>query len=104
MIAQDEIREALVGVIDPEIRRSVVELDMVRGVDVTGSHVDVTIALTVAGCPMKADLEQQVKERVGASPGVGQRRGRFDVMTPAERTALRTRLQGAGGGEAPRGR
>ena len=51
VIAQDEIREALVGVIDPEIRRSVVELDMVRGVDVAGAHVDVTIALTVAGAP-----------------------------------------------------
>ena len=103
MIAQDEIREALVGVIDPEIRRSVVELDMVRGVDVTGSHVDVTIALTVAGCPMKANLEQQVQERVGSVAGVGSVGVAFDVMTPAERTALRTRLQGSGGAEAPAG-
>ena len=100
VIAQDEIREALTGVIDPEIRRSVVELDMVRGVDVTGAHVDVTIALTVAGCPMKADLEGQVRSKVGAVAGVESVGVTFDVMTPAERTALRTRLQGAGG-EAP---
>ena len=100
MIAQDEIREALVGVIDPEIRRSVVELDMVRGVDVTGSHVDVTIALTVPGCPMKADLEGQVRTQVGGVAGVESVGVTFDVMTPAERTALRNRLQGAGAGDA----
>ncbi len=100
MISQDAIREALVEVIDPEIRRSVVELDMVRGVDVTGGQVDVTIALTVAGCPMKANLEQQVQERVGAVAGVESVAVTFDVMSPAERTALRSRLQG---GEAPAG-
>jgi ATP-binding protein involved in chromosome partitioning len=101
VISQDAIREALVGVIDPEIRRSVVELDMVRGVDVAGEHVDVTLALTVAGCPMKANLEQQVRERVGAVEGVATVGVTFDVMTPAERTALRSRLQGEGGTVAP---
>ena len=65
MIAEQSIREALRAVIDPEIRRSVVELEMVRGVEVRGDHVDVTIALTVAGCPMKADLENQVRHHVG---------------------------------------
>ena len=43
---------------------------MVRGVDVRGDHVDVTIALTVAGCPMKADLEGQVRHHVGSVDGV----------------------------------
>ena len=100
MIAEQSIREALRAVIDPEIRRNVVELDMVRRVDVRGDHVDVTIALTVAGCPMKADLEGQVRQHVGAVDGVATVGVAFDVMTPQERTALRQRLQpGGNGGE-----
>src|SRR5207248_591645 len=88
VISEPAIREALVGVIDPELRRSVVELDMVRAVGVSGDRVQVTIALTVPGCPMKADLERQVRERVGAVDGVGGVAVAFDVMTPEQRTAL----------------
>src|SRR5437763_5494629 len=65
MVSEQDVRAALVGVIDPEIRRSVVELDMVRAVAIDGGAVGVTIALTVAGCPMKANLEQQVRTAVG---------------------------------------
>ena len=101
MIAEEGIREALRAVIDPEIRRSVVELDMVRGVDVRGDHVDVTIALTVAGCPMKADLERQVRERVGSVEGVRSVGLAFDVMTAEEKAALRGRLHGGGEEKQP---
>src|SRR6266511_4383845 len=96
MIAEAGIREALRAVIDPEIRRSVVDLDMVRAVDFRGDHVDVTIALTVAGCPMKADLERQVREHVGAVEGVGSVGVAFDVMTAEQKSALRERLHGGG--------
>src|SRR6478736_1210140 len=98
MIAEQSIREALRAVIDPEIRRSVVELEMVRGVDVRGDHVDVTIALTVAGCPMKSDLEGQVRHHVGSVEGVSTVGVAFDVMSPQEKTALRQRLQPGGNG------
>ena len=94
MVSESAIREALVAVIDPELRKSVVELDMVRKVDVRGADVDVTIALTVAGCPMKADLESQVRRHVGAVAGVAAVSVSFDVMTPEQRSALRQRLQG----------
>jgi ATP-binding protein involved in chromosome partitioning len=96
MVSESAIREALVAVIDPELRKSVVELDMVRSVDVRGASVDVTIALTVAGCPMKADLESQVRRHVGAVAGVEAVGVSFDVMTPEQRSALRQRLQGGG--------
>jgi ATP-binding protein involved in chromosome partitioning len=99
MPSEADIRKALVPVIDPEIRRSVVELDMVRGVRVAGDAVSVTIALTVAGCPMKANLEQQVRHHVGEVPGVERVEVAFDVMSPEERAALRGRLQGGGTGE-----
>jgi ATP-binding protein involved in chromosome partitioning len=99
MVSESGIREALAKVIDPELRRSVVELDMVRQVDVRGAEVDVTIALTVAGCPMKAELESQVRTHVGAVDGVSAVSVSFDVMTPEQKAALRQRLHGAGGGE-----
>ena len=99
MVSEQEVRTALVAVIDPEIRRSVVELDMVRAVAIEGSGVEVTIALTVPGCPMKANLEQQVQQHVGAVDGVESVAVAFDVMTPEQRTALRQRLSGAPAGE-----
>jgi len=94
MVSESGIREALAKVIDPELRRSVVELDMVRKVDVRGADVDVTIALTVAGCPMKAELESQVRRHVGAVDGVDGVSVSFDVMTPEQKAALRQRLHG----------
>ena len=51
--SRDEILKALERVIDPELRRPVTELDMVRDVSIDGGDVSVTIALTVAGCPLR---------------------------------------------------
>jgi ATP-binding protein involved in chromosome partitioning len=91
---RDAILEALAGVIDPELRRPVTELDMVRSLEIDGGHVAVTIALTVAGCPLRGSFEQQVQERVGAVPGVERIELGFDVMTPEERQALTQKLRG----------
>jgi ATP-binding protein involved in chromosome partitioning len=96
MVSEAQVREALVAVIDPEIRRSVVELEMVRDVRIDGARVEVTIALTVPGCPMKANLEQQVVEHVGAVAGVEAVTVAFDVMSAEQRTDLRRRLSGGG--------
>ena len=90
---RDEILEALEHVIDPELRRPVTELDMVRDVDVDGGRVAVTIALTVAGCPLRSSFQDQVSKHVGAVPGVESVELRFDVMTPDERQALVSRLR-----------
>jgi ATP-binding protein involved in chromosome partitioning len=92
---RDAILKALEGVIDPEIRKPVTELDMVRDVIVRDdASVDVTIALTVAGCPLKHDFEDQVGRFVGGVPGVTAVRLAFDVMTPDEKAALASRLRG----------
>src|SRR3954451_13060318 len=99
MVSEQDVRTALVAVIDPEIRRSVVELDMVRAVAIEGSGVEVTIALTVPGCPMKANLEQQVREHVGVVDGVESVTVGFEAMAPEKRPALRQRLPGAPAGE-----
>ena len=91
---RDAILKALEQVIDPELKRPVTELDMVRDVVVTGSHVAVTIALTVAGCPLRNSFEEQVQQHVGSLPGVASVELAFDVMSPEEKAALSTRLRG----------
>jgi ATP-binding protein involved in chromosome partitioning len=92
--SREDIFKALERVIDPELRRPVTELDMVRNVDVEGGRVEVTIALTVAGCPLRSSFEQQVAEFMREVPGVQSVGLAFDVMTPEERQALTTKLRG----------
>ena len=94
MATRDEILAALGNVIDPELRRPVTELEMVREVEVDGGRVEVTIALTVAGCPLRSSFEDQVQQHVATLPGVDSVGLQFDVMSPDERAALTTRLRG----------
>ena len=91
--SRDEILKALENVIDPELRRPVTELDMVRDVLIDGGDVSVTIALTVAGCPLRDSFQTQVVEHVGKVPGVERVRLGFDVMSPEEKAALTTKLR-----------
>jgi ATP-binding protein involved in chromosome partitioning len=91
---RDDLLRALERVIDPELRRPVTELDMVRSVDVDGGSVVVTIALTVVGCPLRSSFQDQVAEHVGAVPGVERVELRFDVMSADEKAALSTKLRG----------
>jgi ATP-binding protein involved in chromosome partitioning len=97
--SREQLIGALGNVIDPELKRPVTELDMVREVNVEDGHVAVTIALTVAGCPLRDSFERQVSEHVLPLPGVESVSLAFDVMTPDERAALTTKLRG---GVAPR--
>jgi ATP-binding protein involved in chromosome partitioning len=92
---RDAILKALEQVIDPELKRPVTDLDMVRDVVVDGGgHVAVTIALTVVGCPLRNSFEEQVQRHVGGLPGVTSVELAFDVMSPEEKAALSTRLRG----------
>jgi ATP-binding protein involved in chromosome partitioning len=91
---RDEILAALERVIDPELRRPVTELDMVRAVEIEGGDVRVTIALTVAGCPLRDSFKEQVTDVLRDVPGVVRVALGFDVMTAEERQALTTKLRG----------
>ena len=92
---RDSILKALELVIDPELKHPVTELDMVRDVTVSeDGAVDVTIALTVAGCPLRSSFEDQVARHVGAVEGVTRVALHFDVMSPEEKAALASRLRG----------
>lgn len=92
--ALDAIHAALATVNDPEIRRPITELDMVKSVDVDGGRVGVTVYLTVSGCPMKDTLTRDVKAAVGAVEGVEAVDVTLDVMSDAQRQALREKLRG----------
>jgi ATP-binding protein involved in chromosome partitioning len=91
---RDEILKALERVIDPELRRSVVELDMVRNLTIDGGDVAVTIALTVAGCPLRSSFEEQVAQALAPVAGVERVSLDFDVMSPEEKATLTTKLRG----------
>ncbi len=93
-VDRDAVLKALESVIDPELRKPVTELDMVRDVEIDGPNVAVTIALTVAGCPLRSSFQDQVAEHVGSLPGVARVELRFDVMSAEEKTALTTKLRG----------
>ncbi len=91
---RETILEALGRVIDPELHRPVTELGMVRDIRIDGADVAVTIALTVAGCPLRSSFEEQVAREVGALPTVRSVSLSFDVMSPDEKAALTQKLRG----------
>ena len=96
MPTQAEILEALRPVEDPEIHQSIVDLEMVRGIAVEGDRVAVTVALTVAGCPLRAEITKRVSDAVSALAGVGHVNVDLTVMTDEERAALAAKLHGGG--------
>ncbi|MFT4052561.1 MAG: Mrp/NBP35 family ATP-binding protein [Microbacterium sp.] len=98
MIAVDELRRAVGAVTDPELRRPIAELDMLRSVSADGATAHVEIALTIVGCPAAARIEREVRDAAASVPGVAAVDLTVGVMTPAERAALTERLRGGRGG------
>ncbi|HEV3356909.1 MAG TPA: Mrp/NBP35 family ATP-binding protein [Pseudonocardiaceae bacterium] len=91
----DDVRKALAGVQDPEIRRPITDLGMVKDVTIgTDGVVTVAIYLTVAGCPLRDKITADVTAAVGALAGVREVKVELDVMTDDQRTELRRSLRG----------
>jgi len=88
------VRAALATVLDPEIRRPITELGMVRSVDVDGARVRVGIDLTTPGCPLKETLTREVTAAAVAVDGVEDVVVELGVMSADQRAALRTLLRG----------
>ncbi|MGH2904713.1 MAG: Mrp/NBP35 family ATP-binding protein [Solirubrobacteraceae bacterium] len=98
---ETEIRKALEVVIDPELHRSIVELDMVRSIAIGGNGVvDVTVSLTTPGCPIKGHFQTAVAEAVVALEGVTHCNVYFDVLDDTQKAALQQKL---GRGALPEG-
>ena len=96
-----EIRKALEVVIDPELHRSIVELDMVRSIEIGGNGVvDITVSLTTPGCPIKGHFQTAVAEAAEALEGVEHVNVYFDVLDDTQKAALQQKL---GRGSLPDG-
>ena len=94
MPTYEQVIEALQPVEDPELHRSIVDLGMVRNVAIDAGNVGVLVALTVAGCPLRAEITNRVEGAVRALAGVSSVSLDFTVMTDDERAELRERLHG----------
>jgi ATP-binding protein involved in chromosome partitioning len=97
MPSRDEILKALETVIDPELRRSIVELEMVRSIDSADGLVRVTVSLTTPGCPIRSHFETAVRQAVGALEGVERVEVGFDVLSDQEKAGLQQKLGRPGG-------
>ncbi len=97
-VTREQVIEALRPVQDPELHRSIVDLDMVHDVEIRGAAVKVTVALTVAGCPLRAEITSRVTNAVQSMDGVEKVVVDLTVMTDEQRAALKDKLQGSGGG------
>lgn len=91
---EQAIRDRLTTVLDPEIRKPITELDMVRDVTVTGGHVVVGIDLTTQGCPLRDTIARDVETAVAEVPGVQSVEVALGVMSEEQRKSLRTKLRG----------
>ena len=94
-LTTEQVTEALAAVNDPEIRKPITELDMVKSVDIASDGtVRVGLYLTVAGCPMKDRLKRDVTEAVSRLEGVTSVAVDLDVMSDEQRKALQAKLRG----------
>ncbi len=92
--SEDDVMGVLRGVIDPELGTDIVELGMARSVAVADDgRVDVTIALTTSGCPLRAQIQREVRARVGGLPGVASVHLSWDELTPEEKATAMARAR-----------
>jgi ATP-binding protein involved in chromosome partitioning len=97
MLSQDQIKDTLRNVIDPELRKDIVSLGMVRSIEQPEEgRVDVVVSLTTPGCPIRAHFEKAVVENV-RTLGVTDVRVAFDVLSDQEKQSLSQRLGRQGG-------
>jgi ATP-binding protein involved in chromosome partitioning len=93
MTTRDQVIDSLRSVIDPELRRDIVELEMVRSVDIhPNGVVDVMVSLTTAGCPIRSHFQTGVADAVRGLEGVTGVNVAFDVLSDDEKNALGRKL------------
>jgi ATP-binding protein involved in chromosome partitioning len=98
MPTREQINDALRRVIDPELRKDIVSLGMVRSIEQPEpGRVDVVVSLTTPGCPIRAHFEQAVAQNVSTLEGVQRVNVGFDVLSDQEKQSLQQRLGRAGG-------
>lgn len=103
MLTKEKILEALKEVKDPELNRSLVELNMIRNIRIKGKEVSLDVILTIQGCPLKIKIQEDVEQAI-RNLGAETVEVHFGSMTDEERAALASSLrQGQSGGQAQAG-
>ena len=93
-VTEEQIIEVLRPVEDPELHRSIVDLGMVKSITILDTDVTVQIALTIAGCPLRNEIDTRVKGAIHALDGVATSAVDFTVMTDEERAKVRELVHG----------
>ena len=94
MIDKNKVMQALGTVKDPELNRSLTELDMIKSVDIDGGKVTVEVSLTIPGCPLKKKISDDVSGALAGVPGVEQVEVKMGAMTEQQRKELAKRMYG----------
>src|SRR6266508_4643972 len=93
MPTKEQVTEKLTAVIDPELRRSIVELGMVRSIEIRDDgRVEVVVSLTTAGCPIRNHFQTAVAKQVAELDGVSGVEVGFDVLSDGEKSDLQQKL------------
>src|SRR5262249_55276126 len=93
MPTKEQVTEKLTQVIDPELRRSIVDLGMVRSIEIQDDgRVEVIVSLTTPGCPIRSHFQQAVVKNVAELEGVNGVEVGFDVLSDAEKSDLQQKL------------
>ena len=94
VVTREQVLEALRSVEDPELHKSIVDLDMVRDIQVGDGRVSVNALLTISACPLRETIVNSIRERVRTIPGVREVDVTLGEMAPNERQALIAKLRG----------
>ncbi len=101
MVTEQQILDALRVVMDPDVHRSIVELDMVESIKINGSHVEVKVLLTIRGCPLHGKIEGDVTKQVLSVPGVETVDVIVGHMTDDQRAEFTAKVKGKPAGAPP---
>ena len=98
MVTEEQIRQALRQVLDPEIGKPIEDLGMLQAIAVDGGHVTVDVLLTIAGCPLRERIDSDVRGALEPVQGVEGVTVRLGEMTEQQRQAMVATLRGGNGG------
>lgn len=93
-VTKEAVLEALRVVEDPEVHKSIVEMDMVRSIDIRGGKVKVEVALTIRGCPLRTVIEEDIRRAVLAVEGAQEVEVIIGTMSDEEREKFAGKLRG----------
>src|SRR5207247_10345461 len=94
VVTREQVLEALRSVEDPELHKSIVDLEMVRDIQVSDGRVSVNALLTISACPLRETIVNSIRERVRTIPGVREVDVTLGEMAPNERQELIAQLSG----------